>query len=50
MLVKKIDFLGTVTTDTISRLEDEGFNLFSMLFGEASGLIESDHQFTVWHS
>lgn len=38
---RKLGFLGAATTDTISGLEREGVNLFSMMFGNAVGLVET---------
>jgi Permuted papain-like amidase enzyme, YaeF/YiiX, C92 family len=38
---RKIGFLGGVTEDTVSGIEREGMNLFSMVFGNAVGLVES---------
>ncbi|MBI1920772.1 MAG: Poxvirus G6 [Geobacter sp.] len=38
---RKLGFLGAVTTDTLTGLEREGVNLFSMVFGNAVGLVES---------
>ncbi len=40
-LGRKLDFLGTATGDTVVSLGNEGMNLFSMLFGNAVGLIET---------
>ena len=39
VLAHKLDFLGTVTADTVADLESEGFNMFSMLFGNSTGLV-----------
>lgn len=38
---RKLGFLGAATSDTISGLEREGVNLFSMVFGNAVGLVET---------
>lgn len=38
---RKLGFLGAATTDTLTGLEREGVNLFSMLFGNAVGLVET---------
>lgn len=38
---RKLGFFGAVTTDTLTDLEREGVNLFSMVFGNAVGLVES---------
>lgn len=38
---RKVGFLGAVTTDTLNGMEREGLNLFSMVFGNAVGLVES---------
>ena len=38
---RKVGFLGGVTEDTLSSLERQGMNLFSMVFGNAVGLVES---------
>lgn len=38
---RKIGFLGGVTEDTLSGLERQGMNLFSMVFGNAVGLVEA---------
>ncbi len=41
VLGRKIGFLGAVTTDSIRELERGGINLFSMLFGNTVGLVET---------
>ncbi len=38
---RKLGFLTGVTTDTVSVLEREGVSLFSMVFGNAVGLVET---------
>lgn len=38
---RKVGFLGGVTEDTLSGLERNGVSLFSMVFGNAMGLIET---------
>lgn len=38
---RKIGFLGALTTDTVLGLEREGTSLFSMVFGNAVGLVET---------
>ena len=38
---RKLGFLGAVTTDSISTMEKEGVSLFSMVFGNAVGLVET---------
>lgn len=38
---RKIGFLGGVTEDTLSSFERQGMNLFSMVFGNAVGLVEA---------
>jgi permuted papain-like amidase YaeF/Yiix C92 family enzyme len=38
---RKLGFFGAVTTDTLTGLEREGLNLFSMVFGNAVGLVET---------
>jgi uncharacterized protein YycO len=38
---RKIGFLSGVTTDTMTGLEREGVSLFSMVFGNAVGLVET---------
>lgn len=38
---RKLGFLGAATTDTLTGLEREGVNLFSMLFGNTVGLVET---------
>lgn len=38
---RKVGFLGGVTEDTLSGLERQGMNLFSMVFGNAVGLVEA---------
>jgi uncharacterized protein YycO len=38
---RKLGFLGAVTTDSINGLEREGVSLFSMVFGNAVGLVET---------
>lgn len=38
---RKVGFLGGVTEDTLSSLERQGMNLFSMVFGNAVGLVEA---------
>ncbi len=40
MVGRKLGFLTGVTTDTINSLEREGVSLFSMVFGNAVGLVE----------
>jgi len=42
-LGRSLGFLGDVTGDSLRRLASEGMNLFSMLFGNAVGLIEARH-------
>jgi hypothetical protein len=43
VLAKKVDFLGTITADTVANLESEGVNLFSMLFGNTTGFVALRH-------
>jgi len=38
---RKVGFLTGITTDTLSGLEREGISLFSMVFGNAVGLVET---------
>lgn len=38
---RKLGFLGGVTTDTLTGIEREGVSLFSMVFGNAVGLVET---------
>lgn len=38
---RKLGFFGAVTADTLTGLEREGMNLFSMVFGNAIGLVET---------
>ena len=38
---RKLGFFGAVTTDTLLGLEREGTSLFSMVFGNAVGLVET---------
>lgn len=38
---RKLGFLGAATTDTLTEMEREGVNVFSMLFGNAVGLVET---------
>ena len=38
---RKVGFLGGVTEDTVSGLERNGVSLFSMVFGNAVGLVET---------
>jgi len=38
---RKLGFFGAVTTDTLTGLEREGTSLFSMIFGNAVGLVET---------
>ena len=38
---RKLGFFGAVTTDTLAGMEREGMNLFSMVFGNAVGLVET---------
>ena len=38
---RKLGFLAAVTTDTMSGMEREGVSLFSMVFGNAVGLVET---------
>jgi hypothetical protein len=38
---RKLGFLSGVTTDTLSGMEREGVSLFSMVFGNAVGLVET---------
>ena len=38
---RKLGFFGAVTTDTLTGMEREGLNLFSMVFGNAVGLVET---------
>ncbi|MDK9718913.1 MAG: YiiX/YebB-like N1pC/P60 family cysteine hydrolase [Trichlorobacter sp.] len=38
---RKVGFLGGVTEDTLSGLERHGISLFSMVFGNAVGLVET---------
>jgi len=38
---RKLGFLGAATSDTITGLEREGVSLFSMVFGNAVGLVET---------
>lgn len=41
VLSNKLKFLDAITGDTLLSLRDEGVNIFSMLFGNTVGLIES---------
>jgi len=41
VLGRKLGFLGGVTTDTLTGMEREGVSLFSMVFGNAVGLVET---------
>jgi uncharacterized protein YycO len=41
MVGRKLGFFGAVTTDTLTGMEREGMNLFSMVFGNAVGLVET---------
>jgi uncharacterized protein YycO len=36
-----LEYLGAMTSDTLAGLRDEGVNLFSSLFGNATGLVET---------
>ncbi len=38
---RKVGFLGGVTNDTMTTMEREGVNMFSMVFGNAVGLVET---------
>lgn len=38
---RKLGFLGAVTSDTVTGLERDGVSLFSMVFGNAVGLVET---------
>lgn len=38
---RKLGFLGGATTDTLTGMEREGVSLFSMVFGNAVGLVET---------
>jgi hypothetical protein len=38
---RHLGFLGAVTTDTLAGLDRKGVNLFSMVFGNAVGLVET---------
>jgi hypothetical protein len=38
---RKIGFLSGITTDTVTGMEREGVSLFSMVFGNAVGLVET---------
>lgn len=38
---RKLGFLGAATSDTVTVLERKGVNLFSMVFGNAVGLVET---------
>ncbi|RNC67990.1 MAG: Poxvirus G6 [Desulfuromonadales bacterium] len=38
---RKLGFLGAATTDSLTGLERDGVNLFSMLFGNTVGLVET---------
>jgi len=38
---RKLGFFGAVTSDTLTGLEREGTSLFSMMFGNAVGLVET---------
>jgi uncharacterized protein YycO len=38
---RKLGFLGAATTDSLTGLEREGVSLFSMVFGNAVGLVET---------
>lgn len=38
---RKLGFLGAATTDTLAGLERSGVSLFSMVFGNAVGLVET---------
>jgi hypothetical protein len=38
---RKLGFMGTVTTDTVAGFERDGVSLFSMVFGNAVGLVET---------
>jgi hypothetical protein len=40
---RKLGFLGAVTNDTLVGMEREGVSLFSMIFGNAVGLVETRH-------
>jgi len=40
-LSRHIGFLGAVTSDTLAGLDRQGVNLFSMVFGNAVGLVET---------
>jgi len=43
VLNNKLKFLDAVTVDTLANLKTEGVNIFSMIFGNTVGLIESRH-------
>lgn len=43
VLGRKLEFFSAITGDTLSDIGNEGINLFSMLFGNTVGLIESRH-------
>lgn len=43
VLNNKLKFLDSVTSDTLNGLKNDGVNLFSMIFGNTVGLIESRH-------
>jgi uncharacterized protein YycO len=43
VLGKKLEFFGAITSDTLYNISSEGINIFSMLFGNTVGLIESRH-------
>jgi uncharacterized protein YycO len=41
VISRKLGFLGAVTTDSINGMERDGVSLFSMMFGNAVGLVET---------
>ena len=41
VISRKIGFLGGITTDSVTGLERDGVSLFSMVFGNAVGLVET---------
>ena len=43
VLEKHARFFGAITSDTLLNLGEEGVNLFSLIFGNATGLIETRH-------
>ncbi|HEY9050575.1 MAG TPA: YiiX/YebB-like N1pC/P60 family cysteine hydrolase [Gammaproteobacteria bacterium] len=41
LIEKHTRFFGAITTDSLVNLSEEGINLFSLIFGNATGLIET---------